>query len=330
MPSESAAHCLCALIPPTVQHYLPSTESLEATLSMVTVAPRHHNGHHNGNQAQHTNANGAAPRTPTKAKSPSPRRESGDLPRMGSGGGSGAQSDLDLGHGPGCGRGVGLENEGASGHGHGHRSMGNLREVEPASAAEVATLVELSFAENVLWALCETDSLKGCIDEIDLGLQYHHEFLTEIIIHDEATTLRPAEDRDVDGLIYVYARAGQNSRVRRRNGPEEDGLEEEGGAEEGGLDTTRDSSTGSGKVYRVPAVVTFPRLRELTLVDAAPEFLRLEDAVGVSLTPVERDSRRRRRTMRPNQHVRKQNDTRILLPHGSNSTRNVVYIEIVK
>ncbi|KAH9926242.1 GTPase activating protein [Epithele typhae] len=90
-------------------------------------------------------------------------------------------------------------------------------------------------------------SLKECVDEIDLGTQYHlsrYAFLTESIVHDEATTLQPPEDRGPRSLglkatmesidnradfrtwmdLYVYAHAGQNSRAPRRNGPEEDGF----------------------------------------------------------------------------------------------------------
>ncbi|KAI0741304.1 GTPase activating protein [Daedaleopsis nitida] len=87
-------------------------------------------------------------------------------------------------------------------------------------------------------------ALKECVDEIDLGTQYHlsrYAFLCESIVHSEATILQPQDDNAV-GLkatmesidnrtdfktwmqAYVYAHGGSNPRAPRRNGPAEEGF----------------------------------------------------------------------------------------------------------
>ena len=104
--------------------------------------------------------------------------------------------------------------------------------------------------------------MKECLDEIDLGTQYHlsrYAFLCESIVHSEATILQPQEENGtslaalrsytvghgslaVFGLkatmesidnrsdfktwmhAYVYAHGGHNNRGPRRNGPQEEGF----------------------------------------------------------------------------------------------------------
>ncbi|KAI0709675.1 GTPase activating protein [Cerioporus squamosus] len=87
-------------------------------------------------------------------------------------------------------------------------------------------------------------ALKECVDEIDLGTQYHlsrYAFLCESIVHSEATILQPQDDHSL-GLkatmesidnrsdfkvwmqSYVYAHGGQNPRGPRRNGPQDEGF----------------------------------------------------------------------------------------------------------
>nr|VWO96468.1 Uncharacterized protein [Ganoderma boninense] len=87
-------------------------------------------------------------------------------------------------------------------------------------------------------------ALKECVDEIDLGTQYHlsrYAFLCESIVHGEATILQPPEenvlglkatmesvDNRADFKIwmhsYVYAHGGSNNRGPRRNGPQDEGF----------------------------------------------------------------------------------------------------------
>lgn len=137
-------------IPHTVQHYVPSTESLD-----------------------HLGPNGGAPPTPTKskAKSPSPHRrsstESASRPQLanaGSGSNSGgrwrdsampgAATQSELGHGyAGAPPRVSIESEGAA---SAAMSAGD-GETAAASATDMATLVETSFDENILRSLCDTD-----------------------------------------------------------------------------------------------------------------------------------------------------------------------------
>ncbi|KAM5544270.1 hypothetical protein V8D89_001930 [Ganoderma adspersum] len=87
-------------------------------------------------------------------------------------------------------------------------------------------------------------ALKECVDEIDLGTQYHlsrYAFLCESMVHGEATILQPQED-NVLGLkatmetidnradfkvwmhSYVYAHGGSSNRGPRRNGPQDEGF----------------------------------------------------------------------------------------------------------
>ncbi|KAI1788132.1 GTPase activating protein [Ganoderma leucocontextum] len=87
-------------------------------------------------------------------------------------------------------------------------------------------------------------ALKECVDEIDLGTQYHlsrYAFLCESIIHNEATILQPQDDHvlglkatmeSIDNRAdfktwmqsYVYAHGGQSNRGPRRNGPQDEGF----------------------------------------------------------------------------------------------------------
>ncbi|EJF59372.1 GTPase activating protein [Dichomitus squalens LYAD-421 SS1] len=87
-------------------------------------------------------------------------------------------------------------------------------------------------------------ALKECVDEIDLGTQYHlsrYAFLCESIIHSEATILQPQDDlvlglkatmESIDNRsdfktwmqAYVYAHGGQSNRGPRRNGPQDEGF----------------------------------------------------------------------------------------------------------
>lgn len=135
-------------MPQTLQHYVPSSESLD----------RHSNSGHNG-----------APQTPTKAKSVSPHRRSSTESATrqpfagGSGSGSGSghgtrrrdsampgagtQSELGHGFAPGITPRVSMES-------------GSVRSMDgdtAASTTDMVTLVEPSFDENILRTLCETD-----------------------------------------------------------------------------------------------------------------------------------------------------------------------------
>ncbi len=138
-------------IPHTVQHYIPSSESLDR------LGPS------------------GAPLTPTKskAKSPSPHRrssnESASQPQFanagsGSGSGSGhggrwrdsampgAATQSELGHGyAGAPPRVSIESEG------GASATMSVGDGDVASATDMVTLVEPSFDENILRSLCETD-----------------------------------------------------------------------------------------------------------------------------------------------------------------------------
>ncbi|KAI0793754.1 GTPase activating protein [Fomes fomentarius] len=87
-------------------------------------------------------------------------------------------------------------------------------------------------------------ALKECVDEIDLGTQYHlsrYAFLCESIVHSEAIILQPQDDNllglkatmeSIDNRAdfkvwmqsYVYAHGGSNPRGPRRNGPQDEGF----------------------------------------------------------------------------------------------------------
>ena len=183
-------------IPMTMQHYVPSSESLNHSTDAHPhphddgdgghSAHGHGHGHHNG--VYGTDPGQRPPPTPTKAPrsgSP-PRGSSADLAvhpngsgsaRWGADGGGPSMSDLGHarprpslesegagrsdGHGMGMAMGEGESREGGErefehehGHGHGH---GHGPEEEAASTADVATLVEPSFDENVLRALRDSD-----------------------------------------------------------------------------------------------------------------------------------------------------------------------------
>ncbi|KAI8985727.1 GTPase activating protein [Trametes punicea] len=87
-------------------------------------------------------------------------------------------------------------------------------------------------------------AFKECVDEIDLGTQYHlarYAFLCESIVHSDAAIITPP-DENVPGLkatmesidnrtdfktymqAYIYAHGGTNTRGPRRNGPQEEGF----------------------------------------------------------------------------------------------------------
>lgn len=161
-------------------HYIPSSESL------------HHQHHQQQQQQPHPtqqifDEHGGAPPTPTKPKSTSPHRrssvESATRPPLasGSGSGSGAGRWADgaagpmagigaggMAMGPGTGMGMATGAQSELGHGYapprvsiesegGRASVSDDGETAAASPADVATLVEPSFDENILRALCETD-----------------------------------------------------------------------------------------------------------------------------------------------------------------------------
>ncbi|KAI0730966.1 GTPase activating protein [Earliella scabrosa] len=93
-------------------------------------------------------------------------------------------------------------------------------------------------------------ALKECVDELDLGTQYHlsrYAFLCESIVHSEATILQPPDDHGkvilpaiglkatmetIDNRAdfkvwmqaYVYAHGGSTSRGPRRTGPQDEGF----------------------------------------------------------------------------------------------------------
>ncbi|KZT66142.1 RhoGAP-domain-containing protein [Daedalea quercina L-15889] len=89
-------------------------------------------------------------------------------------------------------------------------------------------------------------ALKECVDEIDLGTQYHlsrYAFLCESIVLSDGTTLTPAEENaTLPGLKatlesidsrsdfktymqnYAFAHGGANNKGPRRNGPQEEGF----------------------------------------------------------------------------------------------------------
>ena len=143
-------------LPQTVQHYIPSSESLDRQSNL--------------------GLDGGAPPTPTKAKSVSPHRRSsaesatrppfvgGSGSGSGSGSGQGArwrdsampgaatQSELGHGYAPGAAPRVSMESE----------SVRSMDGETAASAADMATLVEPSFDENILRTLCETDVSARC------------------------------------------------------------------------------------------------------------------------------------------------------------------------
>ncbi|KAI0918052.1 hypothetical protein AcV5_002832 [Taiwanofungus camphoratus] len=88
-------------------------------------------------------------------------------------------------------------------------------------------------------------ALKECVDEIDLGTQYHlsrYAFLFESIVLSDGTTLTPTDENAAPGLKaiiesidsrsdfktymqnYAFAHGGSNSRGPRRDGPREEGF----------------------------------------------------------------------------------------------------------
>ncbi|PIL25298.1 transporter [Ganoderma sinense ZZ0214-1] len=87
-------------------------------------------------------------------------------------------------------------------------------------------------------------ALKECVDEIDLGTQYHlsrYAFLCESMVHGEAIILQPPEDsvlglkatmESIDNRTdfkiwmhsYAIAHGGANNRGPRRNGPQDEGF----------------------------------------------------------------------------------------------------------
>ncbi|KAJ8487154.1 hypothetical protein ONZ51_g4392 [Trametes cubensis] len=87
-------------------------------------------------------------------------------------------------------------------------------------------------------------AFKECVDEIDLGTQYHlarYAFLCESIVHSDASIISPP-DENSPGLkaimesidnrtdfktfmqAYIYAHGGTNTRGPRRNGPQDEGF----------------------------------------------------------------------------------------------------------
>lgn len=160
-------------------HYAPSSESLHHHPTQQLFDEHNHG---------HTHAGSVAPPTPTKqSTSPHPREsvESATRPSFasGSGAGSGAGRWADgMGAGPmaGIGTSAGASGGGMAtmamavgtqselGHGYAPPRLSIDSELEgmgsgddgergPASATDMATLVEPSFDENILRALCETD-----------------------------------------------------------------------------------------------------------------------------------------------------------------------------
>ncbi|EPT01218.1 hypothetical protein FOMPIDRAFT_1145269 [Fomitopsis schrenkii] len=88
-------------------------------------------------------------------------------------------------------------------------------------------------------------ALKECVDEIDLGTQYHlsrYAFLCESIVLSDGTTLTPPDDSAMSGLKaaleaidnrsdfktfmqnYAFAHGGINNKGPRRDGPREEGF----------------------------------------------------------------------------------------------------------
>lgn len=136
---------------PQTHHYVTSAESLDQQSHQSHQSAQSQN--QTQSQTGHGYAyNGGAPPTPTKSTSPprssaeSAQRPGG--PRYRDSVQAGPTSDL--GHGPGTALPrVSVEESVGSGGG------GDLDSA--ASAAEMATLVEPSFDENILRALCETD-----------------------------------------------------------------------------------------------------------------------------------------------------------------------------
>lgn len=150
---------------PQTHHYVTSAESLDQQSHQSHQSAQSQNPSQSHSQAGHGAGggpgyayNGGAPPTPTKSTSPprssaeSAQRPGG--PRWRDSVQAGPTSDLGHGHGPGTGAAlprVSVEESVESSGGGG----GDLDSA--ASAAEMATLVEPSFDENILRALCETD-----------------------------------------------------------------------------------------------------------------------------------------------------------------------------
>ncbi|CDO68401.1 hypothetical protein BN946_scf184815.g48 [Trametes cinnabarina] len=104
-------------------------------------------------------------------------------------------------------------------------------------------------------------AFKECVDEIDLGTQYHlarYAFLCESIVHSDASIISPQDENGIDDLqmclllfadisavpglkatmesidnrtdfktymqAYIYAHGGTNTRAPRRNGPQDEGF----------------------------------------------------------------------------------------------------------
>ena len=178
-------------------HYAPSSESLhQQHHPTLQLFDEHSHGH------THTHTH--APPTPTK-KSTSPHRrssvESATRPSFASGSGSGTRwadgigaagpmAGIGAGVGAGAGAGAGgmamaMGAQSELGHGYAPPRMSLESEVDgmgddgepgPASATDMATLVEPSFDENILRALCETDVsdlfLSGLLGRVRLGVVF--------------------------------------------------------------------------------------------------------------------------------------------------------------